>query len=191
MKVPAAASFLVSGPMILSVYMLNSIGLVVTLFLLAGAAMRSRRPGLQMARNPRLPRTPSAPLSRQALGDSACKFLNGVLLLGLPFAVAACSTSTTSSACKNAVAPTLTSSPGLAIPEGFWTSHREGTVAVETLVHEDGSVTVQRVVSSSGHDYSVLAVEAVKKWRYSPLLCDGVPTRLVLTMNIRFSREGL
>ena len=42
MKVHAAASFLVSGPMILSVYMLNGIGLVVTLFLLAGAAMWSR-----------------------------------------------------------------------------------------------------------------------------------------------------
>ncbi len=41
-SLPAAASFLTSGPMILSVYMLNSIGLVATVFSLAGAAVWSK-----------------------------------------------------------------------------------------------------------------------------------------------------
>jgi TonB family protein len=143
--------------------------------------------------NPRLQRTrsasPPSPLSRQPLGDRSRKSLAGLIAVCMAILSASCAASGTLPGCKNMVAPKLMSSVNPKIPEGFWKSHKDGVVVVETTIAADGSVSVDRVVNSTGHEYTVLALEAIRQWRYSPLLCDGVATPMTLSVNLHFSSE--
>jgi protein TonB len=59
-------------------------------------------------------------------------------------------------------------------------------VILEATVDTSGQVESVRVLRS----VSLLdkaAVEAVKQWRYSPLVLNGVPTPFVLTVTLHFS----
>jgi protein TonB len=60
-----------------------------------------------------------------------------------------------------------------------------GVVILEALVDDDGcvkSVTVLRRVPL----LTAAAVEAVKEWRYSPLVLNGAPTPFILTVTLNF-----
>jgi protein TonB len=61
-----------------------------------------------------------------------------------------------------------------------------GTVILEATVATDGSVqsvTVLRSVKFLDQP----AIDAVKQWRYSPLVLNGLPTPFVLTVTLTFS----
>jgi periplasmic protein TonB len=61
----------------------------------------------------------------------------------------------------------------------------EGIVILEATVDASGAVQDTRVLRS----HSVLeeaAVEAVRQWRYEPLLLNGTPTPFVLTVTVSF-----
>jgi protein TonB len=62
----------------------------------------------------------------------------------------------------------------------------EGMVILEATVDSSGAVKATRVLRS----HSVLdaaAVDAVREWRYEPLLLNGKPTPFVLTVTVSFS----
>ena len=63
----------------------------------------------------------------------------------------------------------------------------EGTVLIRVAVQPDGSPESVRIRRSSGH--AVLdnaAVEAVKKWRFSPAKDGNIPIRSIVEIPINF-----
>jgi TonB family protein len=63
-----------------------------------------------------------------------------------------------------------------------------GSVVMSVAVDEQGNVTDVRV--NKGHPLmNDAAVAAVKKWRYSPTLLNGVPVPVITTVTINFSPE--
>ena len=63
-----------------------------------------------------------------------------------------------------------------------------GTVILEATVDTEGNVESVRVVRSIGL-LNNAAIEAVKQWRYSPLVLNGIPTPFVLTVTLSFSLQ--
>ena len=63
-----------------------------------------------------------------------------------------------------------------------------GLVILECVLDEGG--LVRDVTVLRGHDLlSPAAVSAVKQWRYTPTLLNGVPVRVVMTVTVRFHIE--
>jgi protein TonB len=64
-----------------------------------------------------------------------------------------------------------------------------GVVILEATVDTEGRVESVRVLRS----ISLLekaAIEAVKQWRYSPLVLNGIPEPFIVTVTLRFSIKG-
>jgi protein TonB len=62
----------------------------------------------------------------------------------------------------------------------------EGTVSLQTIIGTDGSVQALRVLSSIDADLTAAALEAVKQWRYSPTLLNGVPVEILSNVDVQF-----
>jgi protein TonB len=62
----------------------------------------------------------------------------------------------------------------------------QGVVILEAVVDRDGRVEDVRVLRSIPL-LNAAAIEAVRKWRYSPLLLNGQAERFVLTVTLNFS----
>jgi periplasmic protein TonB len=59
------------------------------------------------------------------------------------------------------------------------------TVVLEAEVDPSGRVA--RVSVERGHPlFDDAAIEAVRQWRYQPLLLNGEPTAFILTVTVRF-----
>ena len=140
--------------------------------------------------NPRLQRTRSAPLrsplSRKPLGGR----LGASLLMAGLAAAGLLSCSSGRPPCRNVIAPVLVSGVGLRPPEGFWKSHPDGKVEAYARIGEAGRVTSVRILKSPGDDYSTVALESVRQWRYEPAMCDGKPVATDLTVTIRFAHDA-
>jgi protein TonB len=63
-----------------------------------------------------------------------------------------------------------------------------GMVILEAVVNADGSVETVRVLRSVKF-LDNAAIDAVKQWKYSPLILNGVPTPFVLTVTLNFRTE--
>ncbi len=61
-----------------------------------------------------------------------------------------------------------------------------GTVILEVTVNEAGQVRDVTVLRSMGL-LDRAAIDAVKEWRYSPLVLNGIPTPFVVTVTLNFS----
>ena len=61
-----------------------------------------------------------------------------------------------------------------------------GVVILEATVGTDGCVESVRVLRSRGF-LDAPAIEALKQWRYSPLVLDGTPVSFILTVTFSFS----
>ncbi len=62
-----------------------------------------------------------------------------------------------------------------------------GTVVMEAILTEDGTVDQIRVIS--GHPLLVeAAISCVKHWKYEPTLLNGIAVRVVLTAKANFNR---
>jgi protein TonB len=62
----------------------------------------------------------------------------------------------------------------------------QGVVILEAVVDRDGRVEDVRVLRSI-RLLDAAAMDAVRKWRYSPLLLNGKPERFVLTVTVSFN----
>jgi protein TonB len=65
----------------------------------------------------------------------------------------------------------------------------QGVVILEAIVDRDGSVAEVKVLRSVNPLLDREAVLAVKQWRYSPLVLNGLRERFVLTVMLSFSIE--
>jgi protein TonB len=64
-----------------------------------------------------------------------------------------------------------------------------GTVVLEALIDERGRVTTVKPLTGLPM-LTEAAVEAVKKWVYTPTLLNGVPTPIVMTVSVHFHLTG-
>lgn len=65
-------------------------------------------------------------------------------------------------------------------------AHVTGTVILEALITEDGSVGDVKVLRSVTLLDSA-ALEAVRQWRYTPTLLNGVPVKIIVVVTIAFT----
>jgi TonB family protein len=63
----------------------------------------------------------------------------------------------------------------------------QGDVIIEATVGEDGKIADARVVKSVPL-LDQAALDAVKQWEYQPSLLNGVPTPVVMTVTVKFTR---
>jgi protein TonB len=63
----------------------------------------------------------------------------------------------------------------------------QGTVILEAIVDKDGRVAEVRVLRSVHRMLDDAGVEAVRQWRYVPLVLNGIPERFVLTVVLTFN----
>jgi TonB family protein len=54
------------------------------------------------------------------------------------------------------------------------------------LVEADGKTRDLRVVRSVDEAFDHAAVEAVRKWRFKPATCDGVPIATQINVSVTF-----
>ena len=62
-----------------------------------------------------------------------------------------------------------------------------GLVILEAFVNESGEVESVKTLRSPSVFLEKAAVEALKQWRYSPLVLDSVPMSFILTVTFNFS----
>ncbi len=65
-------------------------------------------------------------------------------------------------------------------------AHIGGVVVVEATVDVDGSVESVNVLRSSSPFLDRAAIDALKQWRYAPLVIADLPTRFVVTVTFNF-----
>lgn len=65
----------------------------------------------------------------------------------------------------------------------------QGTVILEALVDESGVVQEVKVLRSQGV-LDRAAIDAVRQWRYSPVILNGRPERFILTVVLTFRLEN-
>ena len=63
----------------------------------------------------------------------------------------------------------------------------QGDVVIEATIDENGKVADARVVKSVPL-LDQAALDAVKQWEYRPSLLNGVPTAVVMTVTVKFTR---
>jgi len=66
-------------------------------------------------------------------------------------------------------------------------THLGGIVILEAVVDASGGVESVRVVRSAGALLDNAASDALKQWKYSALVLNGIPTPFVVTVTFRFS----
>jgi protein TonB len=86
----------------------------------------------------------------------------------------------------NIQAPALTKRIEPVYPDMAVLAKVTGLVILEATVGVDGAVDQVRVLRSVKL-LDQAAVDAVKQWRYSPLMLNGVPTPFVLSVTLSFS----
>jgi protein TonB len=62
-----------------------------------------------------------------------------------------------------------------------------GDVVIEMTIDDEGKVADARVVKSVPL-LDQAALDAVNQWEYQPSLLNGVPTAVVMTVTVRFTR---
>jgi protein TonB len=62
-----------------------------------------------------------------------------------------------------------------------------GVVIVEAVVDTEGCVESVKVLRSRNTLLDQAAIDALRQWRYSPLVLNGIPTSFVLTVTFNFS----
>ena len=76
-------------------------------------------------------------------------------------------------------------------PVAMQSAGMAGTVPLEAVIGRDGSVSSVRVLSAQVHpDLAGAAMDAVRQWRYSPTLLNGVPVEVTMTVSVSFDLGG-
>jgi protein TonB len=67
-------------------------------------------------------------------------------------------------------------------------THVQGIVVLEAIISEEGAIESLRVVS--GHPLLTQAtLDAVKQWRYRPVLLNGEPIEIITTVTVTFTLQ--
>jgi protein TonB len=74
-------------------------------------------------------------------------------------------------------------------PDLAVTARMQGTVVVEATINERGRVVNVNLVQGAPL-LTDAALEAVKKWVYTPTLVNGVPTSVIMTVTVHFRLNG-
>ena len=61
---------------------------------------------------------------------------------------------------------------------------------MEAVVRQDGSVEVQRIISSESSAFAEAAVAAIEQWRFSPGMRNGEPVDVVLDILVNFKSRN-
>ena len=72
-------------------------------------------------------------------------------------------------------------------PELAASAQLTGIVILEATVGTDGCVSSVRVLRSRHPFLDRASIDALKEWRYSPLLLNGIETPFVVTVTFNFS----
>ena len=64
----------------------------------------------------------------------------------------------------------------------------QGTVILEAVINEDGAIERMKVLKSIPL-LNAAAIAAVKEWRYTPTLLNGVPVSVLMTITVNFSLQ--
>jgi protein TonB len=67
-------------------------------------------------------------------------------------------------------------------------AHVQGVVIIEATLDADGSVAATRVLRSIPL-LDRAAVDAVRQWRFTPTLLNGVPVAIIMTVTVNFALE--
>ncbi len=67
------------------------------------------------------------------------------------------------------------------------TAHITGIVVIDATIGKDGRVKDANVVSSPLASFSAAALDAVRQWRYEPMMMGGQPTEVHTQININFA----
>lgn len=67
----------------------------------------------------------------------------------------------------------------------------QGIVILEATVNEDGDVTDVRLLRSANPLLDKEAIAAVRQWRYSPVVLNGVRVPFILSVSLSFGLEPL
>jgi protein TonB len=70
-------------------------------------------------------------------------------------------------------------------PELALAARLQGNVIVEATIDERGRVVSTNLLSGAPL-LSDAAIQAVKKWVYTPTLLNGVPTPVIMVVTVRF-----
>jgi TonB family protein len=70
-------------------------------------------------------------------------------------------------------------------PESARQARIEGVVILEAKVDEQGNVVDTRVLRSI-KDLDQAAIDALKQWKYEPMVIDGKPRKVLFTVTVRF-----
>ena len=66
-----------------------------------------------------------------------------------------------------------------------------GVVPIEAVIGRDGTVSSVRVLSAQVHpDFAIAAVDAVRQWRFTPTLLNGVAVEVVMRVSVTFDLDG-
>ena len=87
------------------------------------------------------------------------------------------------------VAPKLLHKVQPVYPEMATLAHVRGIVILEAQVGVNGQVKEVKLLRGVAL-LDDAAMEAVKQWRYQPLLLNGVPTEFILTVTVNFNLTG-
>lgn len=63
----------------------------------------------------------------------------------------------------------------------------QGTVEIEASISPEGVPTELRVISSPGDDLTESALEAVRQWRYKPVLLNGQPVAITTDIIVNYT----
>jgi TonB family protein len=66
----------------------------------------------------------------------------------------------------------------------------EGIVRLQAIIGTDGTVQAVRVLSSIEDDLTDAALDAVRQWRYTPTLLNGVPVETLTNIDIEFKQPN-
>lgn len=72
-------------------------------------------------------------------------------------------------------------------PLGAAATRVGGTVVVAATIDKEGKVKDASVVSSPGAAFSDAALDAVRQWRYKPIMVNGQPMELHTTISVNFA----
>jgi len=86
-------------------------------------------------------------------------------------------------------APALMKRVEPAYPDVAVMAKVSGMVILEAVVSADGSVESVKVLRSVKF-LDNAAIEAVKQWKYSPLILNGIPTPFILTVTLNFRTQA-
>jgi periplasmic protein TonB len=65
--------------------------------------------------------------------------------------------------------------------------HLEGTYVFKVVVGSDGSAESVETIRAAHPGWASVGADAVRKWRWRPASCDGVPARSETTVTLRVS----